>query len=439
MTAFMFPEEAGPSGSATAAGPLPGLALQNGAPDPTAPRPHSAALAQRQRRWFETALAAVSNGYYVFDLDARFCYVDAAFAEMLRRPAAGILGKNFSELGYPPELAATLQRQIAEAIHSRRQLRQEAPFTLAGGASGCHEYIFAPVIAPDGTVEAVSGLMRDVTECKNTGRALQLAHADLENQVRQRTVELVESNQLLQAEIGERRLATKRLLETQQLLRQLAAHQERVKEEECKRIAREIHDELGQNLLALRIDVSRLQVRAGLAHPALNLRAGAALEQIDHTIKSVRSIINNLRPAVLDLGLYAAIEWQVREFRRRSGIACELIGDEQGFACALDEDRATAFFRILQEALSNVTRHAGARQVRIELRADAASLFMRISDDGVGMEREQERKNGSFGLAGMRERIGYLQGQLTVDGVPGQGTALTVSVPLTPLPPATTA
>src|SRR5690606_17258009 len=114
------------------------------------------------------------------------------------------------------------------------------------------------------------------------------------------------------------------LRRSKQLLQELATHQEAIKEEERKRIAREIHDELGQNLLALRIDASMLHARTGGLHPRLHEKAQHALEQIDTTIKSVRTIINDLRPPVLDLGLLAAIEWQVKEFVRRNGIACKL-------------------------------------------------------------------------------------------------------------------
>ncbi|MGB6055890.1 MAG: sensor histidine kinase [Burkholderiaceae bacterium] len=258
----------------------------------------------------------------------------------------------------------------------------------------------------------------------------QLTHQRLEQQMRQRTAELTEANQRLQAEIAERRLAEQMLLESQQQLRHLAAYQERVREDERKRIAREIHDDLGQNMLALRIDVLRLQVRTANRHPALNQRVGAALQQIDRTIKSVRGIVNNLRPPALDFGLQAAIEWQIKDFRQRSGLACELDADGCEFDAVLDESRALALFRILQESLTNVARHARASRVGIELRREAGALCMKVRDDGVGMDLAGARKSDSFGLLGIRERVGYLQGKLAIDSSPGQGTTLTVSIPL---------
>ena len=193
-------------------------------------------------------------------------------------------------------------------------------------------------------------------------------------------------------------LKTDELVESKQLLRQLASHQEKIKEDERKRIAREIHDELGQNLLALRIDASLLHERTLTSHPRLNQKAKYALEQIDATIKSVRTIINDLRPPVLDLGLQAAIEWQVEEFRRRSGIACELLVGSENFDEGLDEHTATALFRILQESLTNILRHAHATRVRVSLERDGHQLGMEVADNGVGMPTSGKRNRLSFGL-----------------------------------------
>jgi signal transduction histidine kinase len=219
------------------------------------------------------------------------------------------------------------------------------------------------------------------------------------------------------------------LRESKQLLRQLASHQEQIKEEERKRIAREIHDELGQNLLALRIDASMLHARTAKMHPKLNEKATYALNQIDTTIKSVRSIINNLRPTVLDLGLQAAIEWQIQEFRRRSGIVCELAVEDERFDQALDEKCATALFRILQESLTNVLRHAKASRVEVTLSKEGNCLCMKISDNGIGLPKDHTKKGQSFGLQGIDERIKMLGGELKIDSVPGKGTSLTISVP----------
>lgn len=232
--------------------------------------------------------------------------------------------------------------------------------------------------------------------------------------------------------ITKRKLAEEALHQSQQGLRQLIAHQVDIKESERKRIAREIHDDLGQNLLALRIDVSMLAVRTGNRHPKLHQKVNTVLNHIDTTIKSVRAIINNLRPSVLDLGLTAAIDWQIKEFQRRSGIACTLTVDSEDFDAELDDDRATVLFRILQESLVNVARHAQASQVGIHLSNDGKRIAMSIIDNGVGLHPGCRRKANTFGLLGIDERVTSLHGELLIDGDPETGTMISISIPMEP-------
>ncbi|KRB94023.1 sensor histidine kinase [Noviherbaspirillum sp. Root189] len=234
----------------------------------------------------------------------------------------------------------------------------------------------------------------------------------------------------LEHEIDERKKAEAALRDSQATLRELAAYQERIREDERKRIAREIHDELGQNLLALRLDVASLHERAGSRHPALRERASTALEYIDMTMKSIRSIMNNLRPSVLDLGLQAAIEWQVRQFETRNHIPCELLMTDDGATDSVPDAHATAAFRILQESLNNIGRHARATFVGIELRIDQGLLTMAIRDNGVGMYPGDRRKAHRFGLVGIEERITILGGELHIESMPGNGTVLRISIPL---------
>jgi signal transduction histidine kinase len=221
-----------------------------------------------------------------------------------------------------------------------------------------------------------------------------------------------------------------KLQQSHQNLRRLAAHADQIKEGERKRIAREIHDDLGQNLLALRIEADMLATRTRERHPRLHARARSTLFQIDATIKSVRQIINDLRPNVLDLGLSAAVEWQIAEFKRRTGIACELIDEPK--EVVLNDHAATAFFRILQESLSNIVRHAHATSVRIELKCSGKLLTMTVSDNGIGLGARERGKVGSFGLVGIEERISILEGAFSITSTDGEGTTVCVSVPLQP-------
>ena len=213
-----------------------------------------------------------------------------------------------------------------------------------------------------------------------------------------------------------------------QKLRRLADHAYQIKEMERKRIAREIHDDLGQSLLALRIEAELLAARTKDTHSHLHKRARATLQQIDTTIKSVRQIINDLRPSVLDLGLSAAVEWQVNEFQRRTGIQCE-VQDDHG-EIALPDHCATAFFRILQESLTNIVRHANATRVKVELRLNGGWLSLTVRDNGCGLPPGGRNKYGSFGLVGIEERIVILGGTCAVFSEPEGGTTVMVSAPV---------
>ncbi|WP_230540423.1 PAS domain-containing sensor histidine kinase [Janthinobacterium sp. FW305-129] len=232
-------------------------------------------------------------------------------------------------------------------------------------------------------------------------------------------------------DITERKLMDGALRQSHAQLRQLALHLETAKEDERKRISRDIHDELGQNLLALRIDISMLSARTEGSHPRLHRRVGAVLSNVDTTIKSVRGIMNELRPMALDLGLQAAIEWQVGDFRKRSGVACRLLIRDEALFAAIGSQIEIVLFRIVQEALSNVMRHAQASQVEIELSSDACAVYLAISDNGVGITPQQQRKKQCFGLIGIAERVTALGGHFEV-GMPasGAGCRLSLQIPL---------
>ena len=210
-------------------------------------------------------------------------------------------------------------------------------------------------------------------------------------------------------------------------LRELEAHRETVREDERKHIARELHDELGQSLTALRMTSSMLRVRFGRQTPGLAEHVKNMTELVDRTIEVVRNVATTLRPSALDLGISLALEWLAREFGRSSGIACVLELDMDGVE--LEEHQAVAVFRIVQESLTNVARHAGAGRVRIALRAQDGACRLVVSDSGKGFEPAR-RRGKNFGLLGIRERVHMLGGELTVRSAPGEGTSIEVSIPL---------
>ena len=232
-------------------------------------------------------------------------------------------------------------------------------------------------------------------------------------------------------DITKRKTMERALQQSQHQLRQLAEHLETAKEDERKRISRDIHDELGQNLLALRIDISMLAARTAHSHPHLHKRVAKVLDNIDATIKSVRGIMNELRPLVLDLGLQAALEWQIRDFTKRSGIVCDLLVQDDAVFDAIGSRVDIVLFRIVQEGLTNVLRHAKATRVALSLQVQHEQLILTICDDGVGTTDQQSKYGRGFGLIGIAERISALGGEFDFGSTPQQpGCSLIVRIPL---------
>jgi len=213
----------------------------------------------------------------------------------------------------------------------------------------------------------------------------------------------------------------------QEGLAALADHIEQVKEQERARIAREIHDDLGGNLTAIKMALAMLTARLP-DDPALLDKAAYLDDLVDRTIDAVHRISLDLRPSTLDLGIVAALEWQAREFEKQSGIACILRCSEREID--LDPDHAAALFRIFQEALTNVAKHAGATRVTVSLRRQRQHVCLAICDNGRGVTAADRLKPQSFGLRGMSERARALGGSLTLAPASGGGTMVTVKIRL---------
>jgi len=215
-------------------------------------------------------------------------------------------------------------------------------------------------------------------------------------------------------------------------LAELSAHTDRVKEQERARIAREIHDELGGNLTAIKMALAMLTARidagAAAVDPALRERADYVDALVDRTIEAIHRISLDLRPALLDLGLVAALEWQVGEFAKQSGIEAQFSANQREIE--LDNDQATALFRIAQEALTNIAKHARAARVTVKLARLRHHVSLKISDDGAGIAPADRGKPASFGLRGMAERARALGGTLTLSHAPGGGTVVAIKIKL---------
>jgi signal transduction histidine kinase len=212
-------------------------------------------------------------------------------------------------------------------------------------------------------------------------------------------------------------------------LAELTAHIEQVKEQERTRIAREIHDDLGGNLTAIKMALAMLAARLP-EDLSLQERADYLDSLVDRTIESVHRISLDLRPSTLDLGIVAALEWQAREFEKQLGIACIFRAADKGIEGELDPDHASALFRIFQEALTNIAKHAGATRVTVTLRRQRQHLTLSICDNGRGITPADRLKPHSFGLRGMGERARALGGTLTLSAAPGGGTMVAVKIRL---------
>jgi signal transduction histidine kinase len=242
-------------------------------------------------------------------------------------------------------------------------------------------------------------------------------------------VGLHDMNRMLSAELAERALTEQRLRSSEENLRALAAHLQSIREEERIHIAREIHDELGQALTGLKFDIGTLAKQLGGESVEATEKVQQCSQNIDRIINSVRRIASGLRPEVLDeIGLSAAIEWQAREFQRRTGIRCT-VDIAPGFTDP-DKERSTALFRIFQELLTNVARHANASRVKAVL-AEENGLSLTVEDNGRGVKSEELEGNKSLGFLGLRERVLAFGGSLDVHGEEGKGTRVSVSIPTT--------
>lgn len=241
-------------------------------------------------------------------------------------------------------------------------------------------------------------------------------------------IDLYRYNAALTREIAERKVIEEDLRRAEERLRAFTAHIESVREDERTRLAREVHDELGQALTGLKMDLSWLEKRFPKEPEEAAGRMKSMFRLVDATIQSVRRISSALRPQVLDdVGLIGTLKWQAREFQVRTGIRCKV--DLPAEDLALDPAQSTAAFRILQEALANVARHAGATRVDISLRVDTDHFILKIVDNGRGVSEADLRNPKSLGLLGIRERAFLLGGKVDIEGKGGKGTMVSLSIP----------
>jgi PAS domain S-box-containing protein len=363
-------------------------------------------------------LESTGEGIFGIDLDGHCTFINKAGARMLGDEARRILGQNMHELThhshadgrhYPVE-----QCPIFNAFRQGLPCRIDAEvFWRKDGSAFSVEYSSYPIMNGHSVLGAVITFV-DITERRLAEAELQRAKTQLETRVQERTAELSDALRRLQ---------------------DLSAHSHKVIEDERTRIAREVHDELGSLLVALKMDVNWLAKRLPIqpAFETMHSKCEQMNRLIESAVDNVGRIITDLRPSILDhQGLWAALEWLVHEFERSSELRCEWtcnwLSDEEPLEP--EEARGMAIFRIFQEALSNIGRHSLATRVDVKVAVHVNLLTLVISDDGKGATTDRIWAADSFGMIGMRERARHYGGELTVNTAVGLGCEIQLEMPL---------
>jgi PAS domain S-box-containing protein len=358
---------------------------------------HEARLEQRER---ELSMLTNHNPDAIGRFDTRMCciYANPAFRRLM--PALdGAVGKALDDLGLPPQATAIWEMVLQLVL----QDGQSRSFEFSLQHHGHQETFLVKAVAEpesQGHGRTVLTIARDITELKEKEEQLRRHKEDL--QASRATV------------------------------RELAAYHEKVREEERKHIAREIHDELGQRLTALKMETSVAQYHARMQGSSLvDGQLAQLATSIEDMVQLVRDVAANLRPAALNLGIAPAIEWLAEQTRRQHGLRCEVMQPQEELT--LDDTRVTIVFRIVQESLTNIVRHAHAKRVTISLQRHGKNdLRLTVADDGCGFDPEARRLHPTYGLLGISERTLMLGGTLAIAARPGEGTRLTVEFPLQP-------
>lgn len=349
---------------------------------------------EEERRENETAFAAMAEGAIITDPNGSILWVNDAFCHIYGYRRDEVIGQNPRILKsgrHDQSFYQDFWRQLTDTGHWRGEVWNKRKT----GEVFPEELSIQALRGPDGRTRRYISIFSDITERKR-------AEAELLNHRQQ-------------------------LEESEARLRELAAFLQTVREEERTRIARELHDELGQALTALRIDLGWLRNKIAPLGAAAVDRIGSALGVVEQSIVSLRRISEDLRPAMLDsLGLAAAVEHHAKQFSQRTGIPCRLHLNREEFE--LDDRLTTTVFRVVQEALTNIARHAEAGEASIAIEQTNDGLQLTIEDDGRGLAGVGDKK--TFGLLGMRERVNMLGGHLDIGSKPGKGTRIVAWLPL---------
>jgi PAS domain S-box-containing protein len=371
--------------------------------------------------------------YAIFELDPSGHIVtwNAGAKRLKGYSASDIIGKHFSVF-YPPEdVKSGKPDQILRHAEQSGESVDEGWRVRKDGSRFWASVVLTALRDAKGNLRGFAKVTRDMTERREKEESLTRAKELLEMRVQQRTAVLMKLNEELRTEIADRQRAEEQLRASLNQLRALAARLQSVREEERTYIAREIHDEFGQACTAIKMDLALIGRKTTKRQTRLRAKVESAMQLVDNMIVTLRRIASEMRPRTLDdLGLSAALEWQAHEFQGRTGIQCQLSLPHEPIA--LDSERSTAVFRIFQESLTNVARHAHATRVEARLEREGGHLILQIHDDGKGFDPGEANAPKSLGLVGMQERAFLIDADFKIETVPGAGTTVTLRIP-TPL------
>ena len=327
--------------------------------------------------------------------DGCYLFANEVFCKFFNIPPDQLIGARWAPLVHPEDLErVNAELSLLSAEHPVVMIENRV---ISGtGQSHWMQFSNRGFFNTDGKLREIQSVGRDITQRK-------LAET-----------ELLQLNQALTA--------------SRRALREMAAHNESLIETERKRISREVHDELGQLLTALRMDILYLQMRYCTLDPGLEQKIDGMKQLVDQAMQGVRNVAAHLRPAALDIGLIDALRWLCSEFSNKSGVPCQLHANLN--VLRPDEQKSIVLFRIVQESLTNITRYARATQVNVHMEYLEQALIVSVIDNGIGFDLQQPSVRKSFGLLGMQERALALGGTVSIRSRPACGTCVAVSIPM---------